>query len=630
MGIPSFQAPGGYYLGNKLTSHILSRSERAFDEADARRAAISSREALASYAEAMRRDFAGALGGIPYDPSLPLNAKTVGVVSEALFDIEKVIFQSRPSVYVTANLYIPHQRRQPCGAVFFHPGHSGVGKTDERYQGVARSIASAGLIVLVIDPVGQGERHSYVEPSLQLDMERSCTSDHQYAGHQIMLTGDASTRYFVADARRAVDYLISRPEVDPDAIGLTGSSGGGTMTCNMMVFETRAKAAAPGTFLSSRRAILRSGQPQDAEQIWMGKPGFLFDHQDVLACFAPKPCLALCVDADFFPIEGTVETIGAAKRLYALYGAEDAVNMTVDHSEHAYTEVLAARAAAFFARTLNGEERGEVPSAIAPIDDRRLYCTASGQVRCEFADARFLFHENLERVRTLAASVTKEDATAFVREKVYAFRKPVPLHVREYEPQFSSGVIARSYLWFTQEELPNYGVLLRSCETMDRTVPVTVCLFDRGTDALAEYAALIRRILRSGSAAFVLDTSGIGKCSPQPCTGGDIHNLFATLDVLSKDLFFLGDSLAALRLFDLERVTEVLETIPNLGKMSLCARGNSGILANLHALMHPETAVDTADSQTVSDIVLNRYYEDYDLPGFMLPGIAPYAVALGL
>ncbi|MEA4822608.1 MAG: hypothetical protein VB111_00640 [Clostridiaceae bacterium] len=629
MGIPSLPTSSGYYLNDKLPSHVLGRSARAFDEAEVRRNAISSPEELAAYAEDMRSRFIDALGGIPYDPEIPLHAEVTGIIHGDVFDIEKVIYQSRPSVYVTANLYIPHERRTPCGAVLFNPGHSNEGKTYTRYQGVARSIASAGLIVLLVDPVGQGERHSYIEPSVNAEMQAGCTSDHQYAGHQIMLTGDAPVRYFIADARRGIDYLLTRPEVDPDAIGLTGSSGGGTMTCNMMVCEPRAKAAAPGTFLTTRRAILYSGQPQDAEQIWMGKPGFVFDHQDVLACFAPKPCLVLCDDADFFPIEGSIDSVASAKRLYALCGAEDAVNMTVDHSEHAYTKVLAARAAAFFACVLNGEDRAEIPSAIEPLPERELNCTPTGQVRSSFPDARFLFHENLDRVRALAAAVNKDSAVSFIRQKVDAFRKPAVLHVREYTAQYSTGVVARSYLWFTQGGLPNYGVLLRDYETLAKTVPVVVCLFDRGTDAIADQTALLRKILRTGAAAFVLDTAGIGKCSPDACNSRGIHDNFATLDVMTKNLFFLGDSLCALRLFDLERVPDVLKTIPNLGDVSLCARGNSCILANLYALLHPETAVDAADSQSVSDVVLHRYYEDYDLVGFLLPGIAPYAIALG-
>ena len=178
--------------------------------------------------------------------------------------------------------------------------------------------------------------------------------------------------------------------------------------------------------------------------------------------------------------------------------------------------------------------------------------------------------------------------------------------------------------------MPNHAVLLRDAAAMGCERPVVICLFDRGTDDIAAQSVLLHRLLRAGNAAFVLDTAGIGKCAPDSYRqSADVHGAFSTLDTITKNLFFLGDSLCALRLFDLERALEVIRTIPHTGDISLCARGNSGILVRLFTLLHPELHADIADSQTISEIVLQRYYEEYDLAGFMLPGIAPYAAALG-
>ncbi len=612
----------GYYSGNKLMSHILSRCEKQIDEADKIRNAISSAEELETYAREMRDKFSVAMGDIPYDPSFPLNSKTIGVIHEELLNIEKVIFQARPSVYITANLYIPHKRRQPCGAVLFIPGHDNAGKAYSNYQKVIRAIVSAGLIVLSIDPFGQGERHPYVDAQNGKLIIESCSEVHQLAGHQVMLTGQAPVRYFIADARRAVDYLLTRDEVDPNAIGVTGSSGGGTMTCNMMVCEPRIKAAAPGTFVSSRRSILRDGRGQDAEQIWMGNENFSFDHADVFACFAPKPCLALVVDADFFPIEGTIETINSAKRLYSLYGAENSVNMTLDHSTHAYTQILAAKAASFFAMALNNEERSVVSSAVKSISNENLLCTESGHVMLEYSDAKFMFDENTEVLKHFVDSLNSEDIGEFVRTNTYRFRKPVPLHIREYPMQYAnddSSIVEQTYFWFTQEELPNFGFILRDKNTLNTKLPLKVCLFENGSNAVNEHEEVILKFIDDGYAVFVLDISGFGKCTPE-----FHYNALRAINVLTKDLFFIGDSLAALRLYDLERLTEVLEAIPNIGEMSIYADGNIGILAELYKLMHNDIEIEVVNSQSISDIVLNRLYDNKNVSGYMIPGIAPY------
>ena len=190
-----------YNLDNKLWEHILIRSEKAFSEAEKRRSEIKSAEELSDYCKKMRESFIESLGGIPYDKTLPLEAHTTGVIDEDDLTIEKVIFQSRPGVYVTANLYIPKKRKSPCGAVLFQVGHAEIGKASGQYQRVARAICSAGLIVFVIDPVGQGERFSYFEPCVGKDIVPATITDHQYAGEQCVLTGDCLARYFIADAK---------------------------------------------------------------------------------------------------------------------------------------------------------------------------------------------------------------------------------------------------------------------------------------------------------------------------------------------------------------------------------------------------------------------------------------------
>ncbi len=632
MSITNLAYQEGHQLGNKLSQHIIKRNEKDFERAAGRRAAISSKEELKVYADKMRAGFEQAMGGIPYDASFDLQSEVTGIIKEKFFHIEKVIFQSRASVYVTANLYIPHNCKKPCGAVLFCPGHEDTGKEAKDYQILARSLASAGLVAMIMDPFGQGERYPYIEPGVKGKMIAGCSNVHEYAGRQIMLGGDAPVRYFIADAKRAIDYLISRPEVNPEAIGVMGSSGGGTMTCNMMVCDTRIKAAAPCAFLSSRRAILHSGKVQDAEQIWMGTKNFTFDHADVLACFAPKPCRILNNDSDFFPREGTLQTIEDAKKLYGLYEAEDRLDMSVDHSTHGLNQNLTVAATVFFTKVLNGEAKEGIPEAMVPIDGRQLRCTQTGQVRTSYPDAKFLFEEQYEKLMREcmkigeAEACVKEAAAAFLREKTYAFRSPVSLQLREFPTKQSGGVVSNSYFWFNQDNMPNYGILMRSYKDIGKDIPVKVCLFDGGTKHIDTNKALIQHILRSGYAVFILDVTGIGLCSPDPHMGVDIHANGGALTFWAKHLFFLGDSLAAIRLYDLECLPKVLEAIPNVTDFSLYATGNSGILASLYGLMHEEVSVEVENCQSISDVVLHRYYEEYDLTGYILPGIAPYTV----
>ena len=117
--------------------------------------------------------------------------------------------------------YIPEHITEPCGAVLFLCGHSHEAKQYMVYQTVCQYLALSGLIVLIQDPIGQGERFSYYEPALGKPTVSSTTYEHDYDGCRCLLTGDSIARYLVHDAIRSIDYLCSRPEVDPARIGVT-------------------------------------------------------------------------------------------------------------------------------------------------------------------------------------------------------------------------------------------------------------------------------------------------------------------------------------------------------------------------------------------------------------------------
>jgi hypothetical protein len=281
---------------------------------------------------------------------------------------------------VTANLYLPLNR--PAGrtaAVLFLSGHHNTAKVVPEYQIVCQTLARAGLIVLAQDPVGQGERLSYFDPETQTNAVGIGTRDHDYAGAQARLLGDTLARYMLHDAMRGIDYLISRPEVDAAKIGVTGNSGGGTQTSLMMLADPRVAAAAPATFIMNRETYQRTGQPQDAEQIWPGFTGAGLDHEDILLALAPKPVCVLAVTSDFFPIEGTRRSVTRARRFWELAGRGGSLELVEDDSTHAYTPKLAQAAARFFARHLLGTEVDLTGFEPQPFPPERLHATKAGR-----------------------------------------------------------------------------------------------------------------------------------------------------------------------------------------------------------------------------------------------------------
>lgn len=623
-----YDVSGNYYnLKDKLWQHILKRSEQAFEEADKRRKKLRTKDELKTYCDEMRKRFIASMGGIPYDKKLPLNAKITGIIDEEYFKIEKVVFESRPHVYVTANLYIPKMRKEKCGAVLCQCGHAEEGKAYDRYQKSVREIASSGLIVLCMDPIGQGERLSYVENGFSEPFIAPCTHDHQYAGEQCILAGDTITRYFIADAMRAVDYLQSRPEVNPEKIGACGTSGGGTATCHLMICDERIKAAAPGTFLTNRREYIYSGNPQDSEQIWMGATEFGFDHHELLMSFAPNPLLILAVDSDFFAIEGTKEVFNMSKRFWKMHEKEDALSMYIDKSTHAFTDGLAIAAGQFFAKNLNGEERTYIKESVFTLPKETLNCTKSGFVKLEYTDAKFVYDENVERLNSYKDSYSKEKAKSYLREKVDYKRITCEFNMRRplNRELIDGGYGISANMWFSQPKMPTYSLVFRNLKYKNEKMPAVICLFDSGTNSLENNIYKIRELCNQGKRVIVVDLAGVGKNMPNDLNlDYKSKNRHGVLDKLNKDLFFLGDSLCALRLFELEKAVCALSLEYETADISIYAEGKSAILARLYKLLHEETEVEVQSGESLYHLAHDKYYEDYNCSGYLLPGILKY------
>jgi hypothetical protein len=156
----------------------------------------------------------------------PLNARVVGVVQRPAYKIEKVIFESQPHFYVTANLYLPTTGHPPYPAILFPLGHEPGGKANPTWQQMLGSLATKGFVALTWDPIGQGERLQIYDQDLRDSKVGDSTTEHTVVGTQCLLIGDHLARYTIWDGIRALDYLFSRPEVDPTRVGLTGNSGG--------------------------------------------------------------------------------------------------------------------------------------------------------------------------------------------------------------------------------------------------------------------------------------------------------------------------------------------------------------------------------------------------------------------
>ncbi|MCC6443869.1 MAG: acetylxylan esterase [Armatimonadetes bacterium] len=626
--------PGSYYydVHDQLKNFVYRRQEEMFAIGDAARDALTAPEAVQVRQKAIREHFAASLGGLP-PMGTPLEARTVGTVEGKGFHIEKIFFQSRPKHYVTANLYVPESLTGPRGAVLFLSGHHMEAKHVEEYQIICQYLVHAGLVVLAQDPIGQGERFSYYEAALSDTTVTWGVPEHEYAGRQCLPLGDAIARYFLHDAMRGVDYLMSRPEVDGNRIGVTGNSGGGTQTSLMMLGDPRIAAAAPTTFLMNRQTYMYTGGAQDAEQIWPGFTAKGFDHEDIVLAMAPKPVRALAVTSDFFPIEGTRRTVQRCRRIWELMGKAGDLDLVEDFSTHAYTRPLARAAAQFFSRHLLGEERIPDDSLIAPVPSSRLWCTQSGQVRGEIEGAEFVHEENLRRLEELKVArqsdpQQREKALAWLKESVLKDRKPCDLNPRFYVTGQAEDLDAEPAFWWSQEGLLGHGCLFRRFERRGQALPVTVAVWHDGVRAMDDRQEWIRAECASGRAVLVLDVAGSGGLAAAPLSATAPEDFYGVLHKLADDLFWLDDNLAALRTYDVLRALDMIAAWPGLdaSDIRLYAHGREGVYGQFAALIDDRIrGIEVADGiGSYESWVGARHYNARSMKNIVLRGMLRY------
>lgn len=315
----------------------------------------------------------------PFATKTPLNPVVTGVVQKQGYRVENIIYESLPGYYVPASLFIPDHLVKPAPAILFCSGHSAQAYRRDLYQLPLLNLVKKGFIVLAFDPVAQGERMQYYDAKTGTSSVGPSTKEHAYPAPQAFLLGQSVARYFVWDGIRAIDYLVSRPEVDAKRIGAHGLSGGGTQSSYIAALDDRVVAVAPAGYITGYKRLLESIGVQDGEQNFYHGLVNGIDHADLLEVRAPKPALIMATTRDFFNIEGTREAFERVKRTYRQLGKPDNIGMVEGDYEHGYTQNIREGMYGFFQKHLQlpGSSQEE---AVEYLTEKELQKTTTGQL----------------------------------------------------------------------------------------------------------------------------------------------------------------------------------------------------------------------------------------------------------
>ena len=500
--------PGDIGPSQILYRHLMDKAYAAFDKNRAAYEAIDSPEKIEAYQKRMKRFFLEKIGAFP--EKTPLNAKTVGKERRDGYRIEKVLFESRPGIYVSAILYLP-DAEPPYPGVLVPCGHSHNGKARDLYQRAPILIAKHGMAALCFDPIEQGER-------VQLFKEDGkpyavSVFAHQMIGVGSTLVGRDTAHFRIWDSIRALDYLASRPEVDPKRLGCTGISGGGTETSYLMALDDRVLAAAPGCYITSFKRLLETIGPQDAEQCISGQIAFGMDHADYVMMRAPKPTLVMTTTEDFFDITGAWDSYRMAKRFYEKLRRSENVDIFEMPGKHGFPLAMRVAACRWMRRWLLDKYEPIWEEDFPVAKDEDVWCAPEGRVmnlpgaRTTY-DVNIAYEKGLAKDRAALWAQGKEAGLAKVRE-LSGIRTDIPAATAE-----KIGTIAKD--GYRIEKLilkPEGGVLLPALAFVPekRTGDAVLYLHEDGKDADAAPEGPIAALVGEGKLVLAVDLCGIGE-----------------------------------------------------------------------------------------------------------------------
>jgi dienelactone hydrolase len=531
--------------------------------------------------QVVRQTILSLLGGLP-DYKGPLNPRITGRIQSDNYTIEKVIFESLPGFYVTANLYRPNQPGRYPG-VLLQTGHTQEGKPEG--QRLAANLALKGFVVLAFDPVSQGEREQTYDVRVDKALAGWSVPEHIQAGAQNILIGQSVARYFIWDAKRALDYMVSRPDVDPERLGAVGCSGGGALTTFIGALDPRVKAVAPACYVNSYR-LLFAGQDPDSEMTFPNLLSSGLDMADFVELSAPNPWLILATDGDYFTPAGARLVYEEARRWFGLYGADEKLRFFIGGGPHGTPLETREEIYKWMIRWLKDGQGDFHERPVKMYTSHDLLVTSSGHVDGE-PGSRKLYQLMLDEFRAGKQQGTVSELQAELRKlNIPSNNTPTEARVtnesngpegRRQRIQFESepGVEIGGRLYIPLSRGRRPAVLLVADKTSNASIPST--------------ASLAERIARTGNIVLELEPRDAPGEGERPFIGNWITNARANQ---------IGRNLPAMRAHDIVRGIDLLASRPDVDPVSIraIARGVKGIWLLLAA------AVDTR----ISGVWLDR------------------------
>jgi cephalosporin-C deacetylase-like acetyl esterase len=544
----------GDAMPDMLLSYLQNKTNALAVEWERKRAQIRTPAALEERNRFVRARCREMIHGLP--ERTPLNPVTVRVLQRDGYRIECVMFESRPNFWVTASLYVP-AGQGPFPGIISPCGHYPTARLYPAYQYMYLGLVHAGFMVLAYDPIGQGERRYYWNPATnQNEIGGPVTWEHSLPGQLLLLIGQDLTHYRIWDGMRAIDYLLTRPEVDPQRIGCCGQSGGGTLTTFISALDERVKCVAAHEGGMHRRwpVHIRPETPMgtgDTEQHFFPAAIHGIDGMDLSTAIAPRPLLSTI---EHFSNSYNAVTAEVRAR-YELLGVPEKFHTVESNDPHDMTMRLRLANTDWFCRWFQNRPGPEAESDFRLETAADVNCLPDGSIR--YSGRGDTIYSILRReVRSLA--LQQSMAAADLRERIRSLLRLHPVkqplgvslltqtprrhyHIEKLEFLSESGIYIPAWVFVPERRGSDHAAILYVSE--------------QGKEADGLEFGVLEDLTLRGNLVISVDVRGIGETRPRHAESGQgpyrhVGDAETTMQYMAWEI---NESLTGMRVHDVMR-----------------------------------------------------------------------------
>ena len=586
------QAPPKTYateMPNMLADYMAKRLDSEALHWDAIRAQIKTQPQLGARNRFVRENILRMSG--PYPVRTPLGARTTGTIARVDYRIENVIFQSRPSFSVTANLYLPARASGPLPAIVMPRGHFNAERMSPDYQQMYSSLVKNGFVVLAFDPIGYGERRQYwTSAAEEFDSLFSTTLEHALIGNLLALLGESSTGYFIWDGMRAIDYLQQRTEVDRERIGCADHSDSGLQAALLSVLDERVRCAALHAGRVGHRwpvDHLALTLIDDQEQYTFPAALHGIDICDTLAAIAPRPLLMLSED----PQADLTSSVNHLRMRYRQIASEERFALQAANVAEDWPKKLRMETVAWFCRWLRNGAAPVAEEHVLLETTSSLRCTKEGSLRAAGL-GKSIYSLIRDRAASLPPAANTAALPAEIRKALSLRRQTGSLGLREFSSEEAPGLRIVNLEILSEPGIYLPCTLYRPVKANGKIIiylkgDVTLLAGDDDDDSGGKEDLTPLRLVWKGWSVLAVDVRGIGattpKLSQRPARVPYQHLLHYDM-AAAMMAWSLGDSLLGMRVSD---VLRAVDYATRFGEVQIAGKDMGAVWALFAAAVDP-------------------------------------------